>query len=591
MQSLEKLNSELTVLSSRNRRILIIDDNPAIHKDFRKSLAPRTSLVDLEDAESAFFGEPRESREDDFNCEIDSAHQGEEGLKKVVEAIQANVPYALAFVDMRMPPGWDGLTTIEHLWQVAPDLQIVICSAYSDHSWADICKRLGSSDRLLILKKPFDSSEVCQLAVSLTEKWNLAIHAKLKRDDLARLVDEQTAELKQKDIELRQKHKLEAIGSLAGGVAHEFNNLLQAIRGYACFARDALPVDGQPYEDLGHVVDASDRASGIVSQLLSFSRRTPAQKEMRPANDIVTTTLAMFKPLRPGSIEIEVTLGDESITVFADTDLISQALLNLCINARDAMPTGGRLQVSLQQQSVRDRRDREISVYEPLLVPGEYAVISVSDNGCGIADDVKDRIFEPFYTTKEVGKGTGMGLAIVYGALREHGGMVTVESVIGIGSTFRIFLPVKTQNARIEVSTSVSDVERSAHGHETVLFAEDDVLVRDVSVRLLRQAGYSVIEAIDGQDAIDKFQKHANSIHLVIMDVVMPKLSGYEAAIRIQSIRPEAKIVFCSGYDPEATGPSLLKNSVSDVVCKPMRSDKLLALVRDQLNEVSLCQS
>jgi len=299
----------------------------------------------------------------------------------------------------------------------------------------------------------------------------------------------------------------------------------------------------------------------------------------------------MFKPLLPASIELEVTSGDESMTVFADADLMSQALLNLCINARDAMPTGGRLQVSLQQQSIRDRRERAGLANELFLVPGEYAVISVSDNGCGIADEVKDRIFEPFYTTKEVGKGTGMGLAIVYAALQEHGGTVTVESVVGTGSTFTIFLPVTTQHARIAESTSVSNVERSIQGHETVLFAEDDVLVRDFSVRLLRQAGYSVIEAIDGQDAIDKFQKHANSIHLVIMDVVMPKLGGYEAAIRIQSICPEAKIVFCSGYAPEATGPSLLNNSFSDVVCKPMRSDELLALVRDQLNEVSLCQS
>ncbi len=589
MQGLKKRNGEPLVKSSRNRRILIIDDNPAIHDDFRKSFSPGTSVVDLEDAESAFFGEPTESHESDFEFEIDSAHQGEEGLKKVVEAIQGYLPYALAFVDMRMPPGWDGLTTIERIWQVAPDLQIVICSAYSDNSWADICKRLGRSDRLLILKKPFDSSEVCQLAVALTEKWDLARQAKLKRDDLERLVDERTEELKQKDIELRQKHKLEAIGSLAGGVAHEFNNLLQAIRGYACFAREALPVDGQPYEDLGHVVDASDRAAGIASQLLSFSRRRPAEKSLFPAIEIVKRTLAMFKPLLPAPIELEVSSGDESLTVFADADLISQALLNLCINARDAMPTGGRLQVSLQRQSIRDRRERAVLTNEPLLEPGEYAVISVTDNGCGIADAVKERIFEPFYTTKEVGKGTGMGLAIVFGALQQHGGTVTVESVVGTGSTFRIFLPVAAQHAVIVESTSVSDVERSMQGHETVLFAEDDVMVRDVGVRLLRQAGYSVIEAIDGQDAIDKFEGHAKSIHLVIMDVVMPKLGGYEAARRILSSCPKTKIVFCSGYDPETTGPNLMNKDFGDVVSKPMRSDKLLALVRDQLNEVSVC--
>jgi len=244
----------------------------------------------------------------------------------------------------------------------------------------------------LILKKPFDISEVCQLAVSLTEKWNLAVQAKLNRDELERMVHERTQELKQKDIELRQKHKLEAIGSLAGGVAHEFNNLLQAIRGYACFAREALPMDGQPYEDLGHVVDASDRAASIASQLLSFSRRTPSKKSLFPASEIVNRTLAMFKPLLPAPIELDVTSVDESLTIFADADLMSQALLNLCINARDAMPTGGRLRVSLQQQSIRDRRKRGVIANEPSLVSGEYAVIAVTDNGCGIADEVKDRI-------------------------------------------------------------------------------------------------------------------------------------------------------------------------------------------------------
>ena len=591
MQSLDTLIPTPSLISSCNRRILIIDDNPAIHEDFRKSLSPGTSVVDLENAESAFFGESTVSQENDFNFEIDSAHQGEEGLKKVIEAIQANQPYALAFVDMRMPPGWDGLTTIEHLWEVAPDLQVVICSAYSDNSWADICKRLGRSDRLLILKKPFDNSEVCQLAVSLTEKWNLAIQAKLKRDELERLVNERTNELKKKDIELRQKHKLEAIGSLAGGVAHEFNNLLQAIRGYTCFAREALPVDGQPYEDLGHVVDASDRAAGIASQLLSFSRRTPAEKSQLPASEIVKRTLKMFKPLLPASIELEITTGDESLTVFADADLISQAMLNLCINARDAMPTGGRLRVSLQQQSIRDRRERAVLANEPFLDPGGYAVISVSDNGFGISDEVKDRIFEPFYTTKEVGKGTGMGLAIVFGAIQEHGGAVTVVSEVGTGSTFRIFLPLVAQASKIEPSANIYDIEPSIHGHETILFAEDDAMVRNVGVRLLRESGYSVIEAIDGQDAIDKFQMHAKSIHLVILDVVMPKLGGYDAARRILSICPDTKIVFCSGYAPEEIGPNPLNHAVVDIVSKPMSSHTLLTLICDQFNEGSPCYS
>lgn len=256
----------------QSRRILVIDDNAAIHDDFRKIFTYAKSET-LDDAESAFFNETPEGAEIDLDIEIDSAHQGQEGLQKVITAIRQGMPYAMAFVDMRMPPGWDGLTTIERIWEVSPDLQIVICSAYSDNSWTDICKRLGRSDRLLILKKPFDNAEVCQLALALTEKWNLARRAKLKREDLERLVAERTRDLEEKDIVLRQKYKLEAVGALAGGVAHEFNNLLQAIRGYTCFAREEVPAEGRAYEDLGYVIDATDRAAGIASQLLSFSRR------------------------------------------------------------------------------------------------------------------------------------------------------------------------------------------------------------------------------------------------------------------------------------------------------------------------------
>ncbi|EMI52132.1 response regulator [Rhodopirellula sallentina] len=265
-------------------RILIIDDNPSIHEDFRKILTVDRETQSLADAANAFFGDDEGGSNDieggpPLEVELDSAYQGQEGYQKVLSAMMEGRPYTLAFCDIRMPPGWDGLTTIEHLWQADPNLQVVICSAYSDNTWADISRRLGRSDRLLILKKPFDNAEVMQLAVALIEKRRLINAASVKQVELEAMVQERTQQLEQRDQALRQKQKLESIGSLAGGVAHEFNNLLQAIGGYTSFAMEEIDPEGQAYNDLTHVVEATSRASEITGQLLSFSRKqTPKRR-------------------------------------------------------------------------------------------------------------------------------------------------------------------------------------------------------------------------------------------------------------------------------------------------------------------------
>jgi signal transduction histidine kinase len=453
-----------------NRRVLVIDDNPAIHDDFRKIFASSRTDASLEKMESEFFGEPMPNPEGDFCVELDAALHCETGVDKVSAALLEGRPYAVAFVDMRMPPGWDGLTTIEKLWIVDPELQIVICSAYSDNSWTDICRRLGRSDQLLILKKPFDNAEVCQFVLALTEKWNLARRAKLKQSELASLVDLRTKALKEKDIELRQKHKLEAVGSLAGGVAHEFNNLLQTIRGYTCFVRDALPINSQPYEDLGHVIDAADRAAGIARQLLRFSRRKPPQKAHLDLIEIATETLGMIKPLLPTHIELHVDFCEPAIHVFADADLLSQSVLNLGINACDAMGTRGQLSIKVEKLTLQQNADTAV---QPMLDPGEYATVSVTDTGMGIDEETMDRIFEPFFTTKEPGKGTGMGLPIVFSSMQDLGGAVTVESKVGVGSTFRLYLPISREELSPELNDS-GDEKPMSHLRDTTFRSELD---------------------------------------------------------------------------------------------------------------------
>ncbi|TWU41223.1 Blue-light-activated protein [Novipirellula aureliae] len=433
-----------SIESETNRRILIIDDNLAIHEDFRKILVSDDSGADLKNAETAFFG-AAEDTSPKLNVELDSAHQGREGLDKVVAAIANNRPYAVAFVDMRMPPGWDGLTTIEHLRHADPDLQIVICTAYSDNSWSDICRRLGYTDRLLILKKPFDNAEVCQLAIALTEKWNLSRQACLSTVELERLVDERTSQLLLAETSLRQKQKLEAIGSLAGGVAHEFNNLLQIISGYTRFAMDDRPTDRLLHEDLRNVMNAANQATEITGQLLRFSRNESTEKSFQPTNEIVTGTLNLLRPLLESQIEMEVNLGETDANVLANREAISQAILNLCINARDAMPDGGRLTITTEVEEPSDLQTGTAMADDLSFHDGRYSVIAITDTGCGIPTDLADRIFDPFFTTKEVGKGTGLGLAMVFAAAQDHEGAVTVQSIEGKGSTFRIYLPVAVQ--------------------------------------------------------------------------------------------------------------------------------------------------
>ncbi|NOX53987.1 MAG: response regulator [Planctomycetes bacterium] len=279
---------------SPNNRVLVIDDNPQIHEDLGKILGQGSRTAGLSASRSVLFGDDADRLSGGF--QVDFAFQGEQGYEMIRDAHGAGEPYAVAFVDVRMPPGWDGIKTIKHIWQVDPAVQIVICTAYADYAWHEIIQELGHPDQWLVLKKPFDNIEVRQLACALAEKWRLSRQAELKMSLLEKLVDERTASLRaanekliqemeereraqaearEKDEQLRHAQKMELVGALAGGVAHEFNNLLQVISGYTRYAMDELDPQSDPYQDLDEVVKAADKAASLTSQLLGFSRRQP----------------------------------------------------------------------------------------------------------------------------------------------------------------------------------------------------------------------------------------------------------------------------------------------------------------------------
>ena len=397
------------------------------------------------------------------------------------------------------------------------------------------------------------------------------------------------AELAQRDEQLRQSHKLEAVGSLAGGIAHEFNNLLQAIRGYTRYAMEGLQPDEQRYQDLEQVVKASDRAAVLTRELLGFSRRQVLERGNVDPRELVADLVKMLRPLIGEQIDVQVSLATEAGSLHADRGLLQQMLLNLCINARDAMPEGGRLTLKTQRVVL----NQKYCELHPAMKPGTYVMFSVADTGCGIPPEMKQRIFEPFFTTKGVGKGTGLGLAMVYGCVQQHGGIINVYSEPNLGTTFKIYLPIAAEAACVVDEILAAP---ATGGKETILIAEDEPMVRDLAVRILARAGYAVLVAADGAEAVEQFEAHADDVSLVLLDAVMPKLTGHQAYDRIKLKNPTLPAVFCSGYDPEMDQVKpLLKQGVR-MVQKPFDPDVLLRTVREVLDaqrvlEASPCTS
>jgi nitrogen-specific signal transduction histidine kinase/ActR/RegA family two-component response regulator len=350
----------------------------------------------------------------------------------------------------------------------------------------------------------------------------------------------QRAELEE---QLRQAHRLEAVGRLAGGVAHDFNNLLTAINGYAEFALDRLE-PGAVREDIEEILKAGKRAGSLTSQLLAFSRKQLLQPEDLNFNHLVADMHNMLRRLIGEHIELgTVFYGPESLEVRADPGQLGQVVLNLVVNARDAMPSGGR--ITIETSSVTIDGD------SPLLAndgakPGEYAVLSVRDTGVGIASADVAQLFEPFFTTKGVGKGTGLGLATVYGIVRQSDGFVTVSSPPGAGATFEVYLP-RVLTAR-EAGSPSDDPAKPLHGRECVLLVEDEPVVRKLVREMLVRNGYDVLAAEDGPSALALAESASVTIDVLVTDVVMPNMSGRELAERLLVTHPETLVLYTSGY-------------------------------------------
>jgi len=572
-----------------NRRILIVDDNPSIHDDFRKIFpADRPEISAIDAAEAEIFGDARPATPR-VTFTLDSAYQGQEGLARVQQALATGTPYAMAFVDVRMPPGWDGIETIARLWEAAPDLQVVVCTAYSDYSLDEIIQKLGHSDQLVILKKPFDNIEALQLAQALTEKWRLLRQAHNRAESLEQCVTERTAELRVANQKLqaemmerarleqafRQAQKMEAIGQLAGGVAHDFNNILTVIRGYLCLVLADEHLEPRIKDSLHQVDAAAQRAASLTRQLLTFSRKQLVQREALNLNEVISHITKMLQRLLGEHITLQIATTATLPQVFADRAMMEQVLMNLVVNGRDAMTQGGRLLVETSREEILNSR----AMPNPEARDGCFVCLAVTDSGSGIAPEVMPHLFEPFFTTKEVGKGTGLGLATVYGIVKQHGGWIDVANAPKHGARFKIYLPEHHQaHASSHPATTPA---KPAGGKETIFLVEDEPALRCVAEKVLQRYGYRVITAISGVDALRVWPNHADEVDLLLTDMVMPDgVSGRELASRLQTSKPQLKVLFSSGYSTELVGKDSILEDGHNFLPKPYNPEKLARVVR-----------
>jgi signal transduction histidine kinase/ActR/RegA family two-component response regulator len=404
-----------------------------------------------------------------------------------------------------------------------------------------------------------------------------------QRDNLMREMEERrmTEEaLRKSEEELRHSQKMEAVGRLAGGVAHDFNNLLTAIIGYAELIATRTSSNSLAKQNAELIRKAGEQAAALTRQLLAFSRKQILQPKVIDLNALVVEMEKLLRRVIGERFDLQSHPDAENGRVKADPSQLEQVVLNLGVNARDAMPRGGKLIIRTENVRLDRTTAPQISAS---LAPGDYVVLSVTDTGAGMDEEIKSHIFEPFFTTKGPGKGTGLGLATVYGIVRQTGGGISVESAVGQGSTFRIYLP--QESAPVDSTRTVQKPVEKSDNFETVMVVEDEDIVRELVCEVLEDQGYNVICARDGIEALNKAEEFDGRIHLLVTDVIMPHMNGHELAVQLCQLRPDLKVLYVSGYSDNDIGDHGVLDPRHELLQKPFTPQTLARKIREVIRE------
>ena len=379
------------------------------------------------------------------------------------------------------------------------------------------------------------------------------------------------------ETQVNQLRRFEAIGRLAGGIAHDFNNVLGSILGWAELGQTDLPADHRARQRFDKIRAQAERAAALTRQLLAFARRQVLEPQNLDINSLVSESVNLMGKVLGEHVQIELRLADGLEPAFADASQLEQIVMNLCINARDAMPEGGTLAISTRMAEIRPGVEEFRSYFRP----GRYVQLTIADTGTGMDAQTLEHIFEPFFTTKEVGKGTGLGLATVYGIVKQHNGIIDVESKLGQGTRFHVYLPV---GAGVTEAREKKIVINTSRGNETILIAEDNDDLREAAREMIEALGYRVLLAHDGEEALQLFGENSTTVDLVLLDVVMPKLHGPAVHERMLALKPGLAAIFTTGYASQAESLASAKGGRVSVLQKPFSTTAIGQKIREMLD-------
>ena len=402
---------------------------------------------------------------------------------------------------------------------------------------------------------------------------------------LERRIEERTNALAQSERQLQQVMKLQAIGTLAGGIAHDFNNILFPIVGYTELTMDDIPADSQARQNLEEVLKAANRAKELVQQILAFSRQGGQERKPLKVQFLIKEALKLLRATIPSTIDIEYHVSEECGPIMGDPTQIHQVIMNLCTNAYHALQaTGGKLAVSLKEVDI----SYEKTVERVGMKVGRHLELMVEDDGHGMEPEVLERIFEPYYTTKEQGKGTGLGLSVIHGIIKNHGGDISVASQPDQGTAFTIYLPVIDD---IDIEIEPAGAAAAAQGHERILLIDDEKQIIDIEQQILERLGYKVTPKTDSQEALEEFAALPDNFDLVITDMTMPKMSGDQLARKMMDIKPGIPVILCTGFNETITEEKALAMGIDKFIMKPIVKDELANTIRTLLDTPKALQN